>query len=259
MPHHQKKIWKVLRRRIVAISATVALSLVIIGLVSYFIINSYRNNNWSFGKVLLDYVQQLQGNGLLLAGEVKPKAGGDAFIAILAPKGGGITDAQIHEYIELITYTSGLLEKRQGFRTADLSLSFNRPRHQEIIFVNLPGGMPAPVGLVGEATINAAQDPSAVISVVNLSGNLKQLGRPYSNYWATIQAVCLGYSILANPNSDSICNIFSSNAAAGYAGIDPATATTWINGLGSTQLAYLGGKEYKYRFLSFVYQDFIQK
>jgi hypothetical protein len=207
----------------------------------------------------LSYVQQLQANGLLLAGEVKPKAGGDAFIAILAPKGGGITDAQIHEYIELITYTSGLLEKRHGFQTDDLSLSFNRPRHQEIIFVDLPGGLPPPVGLVGEATINAAQDPSDVISVVNLSGNLKQLGRPYSNYWATIQSVCLGYSILANPNSDAICNIFSSNAAAGWARIDPGTAKTWINGLGSTQLAYLGSKEYKYRFLDFVFEDFIRQ
>jgi hypothetical protein len=259
MPRHRKKVkTQIPWRRIGLISAVCAVVLVVIGVIAYFLSNTGTKNINQYGPVVNDYVGKLQDEGLLLASEVKPKDGGDSFIHILVPDTGEISQQVIHTFIELITYTSSVLESQDGFRHDDLVLAFQRPIIQRIIFVDRPGGLPDPIGLLSEATINASDDPTKVVSVINLSGYTKELGREYSNFWSVIQAVCLGYAIQTSAEADAICNVLSASGAAGYAGIDRATAEAWINGLGTTQLSYLGSKEIRYRFIDFVYSDFLR-
>ncbi len=55
-----------------------------------------------------------------------------------------------------------------------------------------------------------------------------------------------------------MCNIVSANAAAAWIGMDRAEAESMITGFGFTELASMGKNDYKYRFIDFVYKEFIR-
>ena len=105
----------------------------------------------------------------------------------------------------------------------------------------------------GEATL--VMDKMYFTSLINLAGPPKNGRQDFANAWFTIQAVCLAYAG-DFVDSDPVCNIISANAAAGWVGMEEEKAAEIINGYGRTDLAYLGNKDYRYRFIDFVYQDF---
>jgi hypothetical protein len=109
--------------------------------------------------------------------------------------------------------------------------------------------------LYGEMTI--AIDNAYFRSLVNLAGPTKNGNQEFSNAWSVIQAICLAYAG-DDQDSDSVCNVISANAAAGWVGMEEQSAADLINSYGMTDLGYLGSRDYEYRFIDFVYQEFIR-
>jgi hypothetical protein len=92
-------------------------------------------------------------------------------------------------------------------------------------------------------------------SLVNLAGPAKNENLEFSNAWSVIQAICLAYAG-GYQDSDPVCNIISANAAAGWVGIEKKSASDLINSYGMTDLGYLGSRDYQYRFIDFVHEEF---
>jgi hypothetical protein len=107
----------------------------------------------------------------------------------------------------------------------------------------------------GEMTVSI--DTSYFASLVNLAGSSKNGQQDYANAWSIIQALCLAYAGDFE-DSDSVCNIISANAAAGWVAMREEQAAKIINGYGLTELGYLGNKDYQYRFIDFVYREFVR-
>jgi hypothetical protein len=107
--------------------------------------------------------------------------------------------------------------------------------------------------LYNELTVSV--DTSYFTSLINLAGPPKSEQQDFGNAWAVIQAICIAYAG-DFPDVDPVCNIISANAAAGWVGIEQEQAAETINSYGSTQLGYLGNRDYQYRFIDFVYNEF---
>ena len=84
----------------------------------------------------------------------------------------------------------------------------------------------------------------------------KNGSQEFANAWSVVQAICLAYAGGFQDN-DPVCNIISANAAAGWAGMEKQSAADLINSYGMTDLAYLGSRDYRYRFIDFVYEEFV--
>jgi len=237
----------------------VATGILVLSVSLFLLINTPQKTNRAYGEALRDYAAQLQDDGLTAVNQISPNEGGEAFITVLLPDTGEVTEQEAEDLTELIVYSANVFEKRDGFRSDDIFITFQRPVNQQIIFVSRPAGLPAPLGLIGEMTITSAERPGFVLSIVNLSGTPKALGRAYTTAWIVIQSVCLGYATWQEQDADPVCNILSANAAAGWVGIDRDVAKNWLNTGGSTDLGYLGSNDYQFRFIDFVFDEFVRR
>lgn len=212
-------------------------------------------NRQTYVQAAQDFLQQLDHEGLVLARQVAPTTGGDAFLFIMTPENTGeISNAEVEMLTELIVYSASTFGNSGGLHADDISITFQAPISHIFILVSRPDGFPDPIGGISEFTLT---DSEAGIgwSVINLQGPEKQLGREFTIDWATIQAVCLAYSAYQYENADPICNVISANAAAGWASIDRSAAESFLAG-GSTGLEYLGSQDFEFRFIDFVYEEF---
>ena len=205
----------------------------------------------------MDYIAQLQKDGLTTAKEIKVE-GSQPFIFLLKPaKRREITDEDINNVKDLVLYTISLFESRGVLRHDHIDIIFHRPIEQRIILIkrqDMPDLLSADT--YGEVTVSI--DQRYFTSLINLAGPPRNEHQDFANAWAVIQAFCLGYSGDFIDN-DPVCNILSVNAAAGWVGMEHEKAEEFINSYGTTQLAYLGNKDYRYRFIPFVYEEFIRK
>ena len=106
----------------------------------------------------------------------------------------------------------------------------------------------------GEVTISI--DKTYFRSIINLAGPAKNGSQEFANASSVVQSICLAYAGDFQ-DSDPVCNIISANAAAGWVGMEGKQAADIINSYGMTTLSYLGSKDYRYRFIEFVYDEFI--
>ena len=201
------------------------------------------------------YIAQLEQEGFITAKEIRVE-GSEPFIFVHRPQNSNeIRNEDLQSVADLILHTVSVFESSGGLRHDDIDIAFHRPAEQKIILIKrraMPELLSADV--YGELTV--AIDKSYFTSLINLAGAPKNNRQDFANAWSVIQAVCLGYSGSFMDN-DPVCNIISANAAAGWVGMDRAQATEIINSYGSTQLGYLGSKDYRYRFISFVYEEFV--
>ena len=94
-------------------------------------------------------------------------------------------------------------------------------------------------------------------SLVNLVGPAKNGRQDYANAWSIIEAICLAF-IGKVTDSDPVCNIISANVAAGWVEMEQQDAAKIIRDHGSAHLKYLGNQGYQYRFIDFVYNEFVR-
>lgn len=229
-----------------------AVSLILLG-------KAPQKTNRTYAEAALDYAAQLKENGLVAVKQIDLNDGSEAFITLLVPGTGEVTPQDIEQVTELTQFTVEVFENHKGLRSDDISIAFQRPTDQKIIFVSRPDGLPAPLGFMGEMTVTSPDQPGVALSIVNLAGTPKTPGRAYTTAWSTIQALCLGYGSWQNQAADSTCNIISANAAAGWTGVDRDVAKNWLNVGGSTDLEYLGRADYQYRFIDFVFDQFSRR
>ena len=205
----------------------------------------------------MEYIAQLQNDGLVTVKEIRVE-GSQSFIFLLKPQNSQeITDEDIQNVTDLVLHTVNLFESRGGLRHDDIDIAFHRPTEQKIVLIkrrDMPELLSA--DKYGEVTVSI--DQSYLTSLINLAGPPKNDRQDFANAWAVIQALCLGYSGNLADN-DPICNIISANAAAGWVGMEQKKAEEIINAYGTTQLEYLGNKDYQYRFISFVYEEFVHE
>lgn len=209
-----------------------------------------------YGETLAYYVKTLFDEGLDPFGQISRYE--VEFITLLSPTTGEVSAQQFREILELVSFTAQVFDASGGLQHEDILITFRRPVHQQIIVINRPDGMPEPIGMAAEASIGMPSRPGEIVSVVNLSGTPKTLGRAYTTDWAVMQAVCLAFAMQDNPDPDAICNIISANGAAGWAGIERDVIQEFLDG-GSTELEYLGHRDYEFRFIDFVYDGFLRK
>jgi hypothetical protein len=156
---------------------------------------------------------------------------------------------------DLVLHTVSLFESRGGHRHDDIDIAFHCPAEQKIVLIkrrDMPELLSA--DRYGEVTVFI--DQSHLTSLINLAGPPKNDRQDFADAWAVIQAVCLGCS--GNfVDSDPVCNITSANAAAVWVGMERKKAEEFINSYGTTQLDYLGNKDFQYHFISFIYEAFI--
>ena len=199
-----------------------------------------------------DYMDRLERAGLETQSSIKVE-GSDPFIFLLRPSGGqGVTDEEMQDIADLVLTAVNVFEARGGLRHEDIDLPFVRPVNQRIVVVK-DDRMPELLSGMGEATLSV--DNKDYTSIVNLIGPAKNGRQDYANAWAVIQALCLAYAG-GFQDVDGACNIFSSNAAAGWVGMEAGEAEQLINSYGSTDLGYLGSRNYKYRYIDFVVDEF---
>ena len=210
-----------------------------------------------YTQAFMEYIAQLQNDGLVTAKEIKVE-GSQLFIFLLKPQNSQeITDEDIQNVTDLLLHTVSLFESRGGLRHDDIDITFHRPMEQKIVLIkrqDMPELLSADT--YGELTVSI--DQSYLTSLINLAGPPKNDRQDFANAWAIIQALCLGYSGNLADN-DPVCNIISANAAAGWVGMEQEKAEEIINGYGKTQLEYLGNRDYQYRFISFVYEEFVHE
>lgn len=207
--------------------------------------------NPDYGRTLADYAQGLFDAGVEPFGQVS--LDGQPIIVLLTPMTGEIPQQQRQEILDLVSFTAQAFDASGGLRHEDILITFRPPIFQQIIVIDRPEGMPEPIGMLSEASVGS--QPGQIVSVVNLSGTEKTLGWDFTIDWAVMQAVCLGYATQDNPDADALCNVVTANAAAGWAGVDRDTAQDFLDG-GSTGLEYLDQRDYKFRFIDFVYDTF---
>lgn len=203
------------------------------------------------------YVEQLEHDGLVAAKEIRVE-GTEPFIFVLRPDDTHeITDQDVLNITELALRAVSVFESRGGLRHDDIDIAFHRPAGQNILLIkrqDMPETLSADA--YGEMTISI--DTSYFTSLVNLAGPRKNGGQDYANSWSVVQALCIAYAG-DFPDSDPVCNIISANAAASWVGMEREQAAEIINGYGMTQLGYLGNKDYRYRFIDFVFDEFARK
>ncbi len=209
--------------------------------------------NQEYAQTLANYAQGLSDAGVEPFGQVS--LDGQPIIVLLTPTTGEVSAQRRQEILDLVSVTAQVFGVSGGLRHEDILIAFRPPVLQQIVVIDRPEGMPEPIGMLSEASIGS--QPGQIMSVVNLSGTEKTLGRDFTITWAVMQAVCLGYAVQDNPNADAMCNIIAANAAAGWAGVDRGVIQDFLDG-GSTGLEYLGERDYEFRFIDFVYEAFLK-
>ncbi len=173
----------------------------------------------------------------------------------MRPSGGQeVTDEEMKEVMELALTTVNVFESRDGLRHEDIDIPFVRPSSQRIVVVE-DRDMPEVLKGLGETTVSI--DGKYFTSIINLAGPAKSGRQDFAIAWSVIQAICLAYAGDFK-DSDAVCNIIAANAAAGWVGMEQGQAEKLINSYGMTDLEHLGSKNYKYRFLGFVFNEFIK-
>ena len=206
-------------------------------------------------EAFLSYMKILEEEGLITVKEISVKES-QPFIFILKPQSQEITDEDIANVTDLAVRTVSLFDSGGGLKHDDIDIAFHRPTEQKILLIkrrDMPELLSADI--YGEMTI--AVDKTYFRSLVNLAGPVKNGNQEFTNAWSVVQAICLAYA-RDFQDSDPVCNIISANAAAGWVGIDGKSAADLINSYGMTDLGYLGSKDYRYRFIDFVYQAFVR-
>lgn len=205
-------------------------------------------------QAFLIYIEQLNHEGLILEKEIKVEES-KPFIFIFRPKNfQEITENDVQNITDIALRAVSIFESRGGIRHNDINMAFYRPTNQNILLINRRN-MPELLSedIYGEMTLSV--DGSHFNSIVNLAGPNKNGRKDYASSWSVVQAICIAYA--GNfQDVDPVCNIISANAAAGWVGIESNEAKEIIDGYGTTQLSYLGNKDYQYRFIDFVYNDF---
>ena len=205
-------------------------------------------------EAFMSYMKLVEEEGLTTAKEISVKES-QPFIFILKPQSQEITDEDIVNVTDLAVRTVSLFDSGGGLKHDDIDIAFHRPVEQKILLIkrrNMPELLSADV--YGELTISV--DKTYYKSLVNLAGPVKSRNQEFTNAWSVVQAICLAYSGDFQ-DSDPVCNIISANAAAGWIGMEQETAADLINSYGMTDLGYLGSKDYRYRFIDFVYEAFV--
>ncbi len=202
----------------------------------------------------MTYIALLEQEGLVTAKEIQVE-GSHPFFFILRPQNATeITDEDVLNITDLALHTVSVFESRGGLRDNDIEIAFHRPVEQKILLIkrsNMPELLSAET--YGELTVS--MDSSYFISLINLAGPRKNGRQDFANAWALIQAICIAYAG-DFPDVDPVCNIISANAAAGWIGMEQEQAAEIINSYGTTQLEYLGSRDYLYRFINVVYEEF---
>jgi len=200
----------------------------------------------------MGYVAQLEQEGLMSEKEIRVE-GSKPFIFILRPQNSQeITNNDMRNITDIALRAVSIFESRGGIRHDDIQMAFHRPTEQKILLVKRRD-MPK---LLSANEMTLASNKNYFTSLVNLAGPAKNGRQDYANSWSIIQALCLAYGG-DFPDVDPVCNIISANAAASWVGMEQKQAAEIVNSYGMTQLGYLGNKEYRYRFIDFVYNDFI--
>jgi hypothetical protein len=256
------KITRKIKAIILTISIVVVLAILIVPLLPS---SARQGENLQFvstpaqdeyTQAFMSYVSQLEGEGLKPAKDIRVEDS-QPFVFIIRPKNTlEVTDEEVQNVTELALHTVQVFESRGGLNANDIDIAFHRPTEHKILLikrVDMPDLLSA--DLYNELTVSV--DMKYFTSLVNLAGPPKSGRQDFGNAWAVIQAICIAYAG-DFPDVDPVCNIISANAAAGWIGIEPEQAAEIINSYGSTQLDYLGNKDYQYRFINFVYSEFIQ-
>jgi hypothetical protein len=208
-----------------------------------------------YAEAFMIYAKQLEQEGLTAAKEIRVEES-QPFIFILKPQSQEITDEEVENITGLALRTVSVLESGGGLKHDDIDIAFHRPAEQQILLIkrrNMPELLSADI--YGEVTISI--DKSYFRSLINLAGPAKNGNQEFADAWSVVQAICLAYAGNFQDN-DPVCNIISANAAAGWVGMEEKSAADLINSYGMTDLSYLGSRDYRYRFIEFVYKEFIR-
>jgi len=73
-----------------------------------------------------------------------------------------------------------VFENHKRLRSDAISIAFQRPTDQKIIFVSRPNGLPALLGRMSEMTVTSPDQPGVALSIVKRAGTPKTLGRAYT-------------------------------------------------------------------------------
>jgi hypothetical protein len=208
-----------------------------------------------YTEAFITFMKQLEKEGLTTTKEIRVEES-QPFIFIFKPQSQEIRDEDVKNVTELALRTVSVFESGGGLKHDDIDIAFHRPMEQKILLIkrrSMPELLSADV--YGEATISI--DEIHFTSLVNLAGPTKNGSQEFANAWSVVQAICIAYAGDFQ-DSDPGCNIISANAAAGWVGMEGKQAADIINSYGMTDLGYLGSKDYQYRFIDFVYQEFIR-
>ncbi len=259
---NEMKITRKIRSFILTVSAVVLLVIFIArmlplqveqGLAPQFVSTPAQDEHT---RTFMNYVAQLEQEGLEPVKEIRVEES-RPFVFILRPQSTlEVTDEDVQNVTELALYTVKVFEGRGGLHADDIEIAFHRPVEQKILLIkrlDMPDLLSA--NIYNEITVSI--DTSYFTSLVNLAGPPKSGRQDFGNAWAVIQAICIAYAG-DFPDVDPVCNIISANAAAGWTGIEQEQAAEIINSYGSTQLGYLGNKDYQYQFINFVYEEFVR-
>jgi hypothetical protein len=207
-----------------------------------------------YTQTFMDYIAQLKQEGLETAKEIRVEES-QPFVFILKPQNTQeIADEDVRDVTELALHTVQVFESRGGLQADDINIAFHRPVEQKILLIKRPD-MPELLSADTYNEVTVSIDTSYFTSLVNLAGPAKSGRQDFGNAWAVIQAICIAYAG-DFADVDPVCNIISANAAAGWIGIDQNQAAEIISSYGATQLGYLGNRDYQYRFIKFVYDEF---
>ena len=208
-----------------------------------------------YTEAFTSYVRQLDQEGLVTVKEIRVE-GSQPFIFILKPQSKEIADEDVKNVTALALRTVSVFDSGGGLKHDDIDIAFHRPAEQKILLIkrnDMPELLSAAV--YGEVTISI--DKTYFRSLINLAGPTKNGSQEFANAWSVVQAICLAYAGDFQ-DSDPVCNIISANAAAGWVGMEGKQAADIISGYGMTDLGYLGSKDYRYRFIDFVYEEFVR-
>ena len=207
-----------------------------------------------YAEAFIAFVKQLDQEGLTTVKELRIEED-QPFIFILKPLSNEIKDEEVRNVTDLALRTVSVFDSAGGLKHDDIDIAFHRPTEQKILLIkrrNMPELLSPDI--YGEMTISV--DKTYFRSLVNLAGPVKNGNQEFSNAWSVVQAICLAYAGNFQDN-DPVCNIISANAAAGWVGMEQKPAADLINSYGMTELSYLGSKDYRYRFIDFVYEAFV--
>lgn len=208
-----------------------------------------------YAEAFMIFAKQLEQEGLTTVKEIQVEES-QPLIFILKPQSQEITEEDVENVTELALRTVSVFEGGGGLRHDDIDVPFHRPMEQQILLIqreSMPELLSADI--YGEVTISI--DKIYYKSLVNLAGPAKNGSQDFANAWSVVQAICLAYAGNFQDN-DPVCNIISANAAAGWVGMDEQPAADLINSYGMTDLGYLGSRDYRYRFIEFVYKEFVR-